>query len=44
MYSIGIDVGGTNLKAGLVDENGAILAVERGDAAQLEELAAVRRG
>ena len=29
MYSIGIDVGGTNLKAGLVDENGAILAVER---------------
>lgn len=29
MYSIGIDVGGTNLKAGLVDENGTILAVER---------------
>lgn len=28
MY-IGIDVGGTNLKAGLVDERGAILAVER---------------
>lgn len=28
MY-IGIDVGGTNLKAGLVDEKGAILAVER---------------
>ena len=28
MY-IGIDVGGTNLKAGLVDENGKILAVER---------------
>lgn len=28
MY-IGIDVGGTNLKAGLVDEAGAILAVER---------------
>lgn len=28
MY-IGIDVGGTNLKAGLVDEQGAILAVER---------------
>lgn len=28
MY-IGIDVGGTNLKAGLVDETGAILAVER---------------
>ena len=26
---IGIDVGGTNLKAGLVDENGKILAVER---------------
>ena len=29
MYSIGIDVGGTNLKAGLVDEEGRILAVER---------------
>ncbi len=28
MY-IGIDVGGTNLKAGLVDEDGTILAVER---------------
>ena len=28
MY-IGIDVGGTNLKAGLVDENGKILATER---------------
>ena len=28
MY-IGIDVGGTNLKAGLVDETGAILTVER---------------
>ena len=28
MY-IGIDVGGTNLKAGLVDEDGRILAVER---------------
>ena len=28
MY-IGIDVGGTNLKAGLVDESGKILAVER---------------
>lgn len=28
MY-IGIDVGGTNLKAGLVDENGKILAAER---------------
>ena len=28
MY-IGIDVGGTNLKAGLVDENGRILAEER---------------
>ena len=27
MY-IGIDVGGTNLKAGLVDETGKILAVE----------------
>ena len=26
---IGIDVGGTNLKAGLVDESGTILAVER---------------
>ena len=26
---IGIDVGGTNLKAGLVDEAGRILAVER---------------
>ena len=25
MYTIGIDVGGTNLKAGLVDENGKIL-------------------
>ncbi len=29
MEYIGIDVGGTNLKAGLVDENGTILAVER---------------
>ncbi|MBQ8390469.1 MAG: ROK family protein [Oscillibacter sp.] len=29
MYYIGIDVGGTNLKAGLVDENGVILEVER---------------
>lgn len=29
MYYIGIDVGGTNLKAGLVDENGTILATER---------------
>ena len=28
MY-IGIDVGGTNLKAGLVDESGRILAAER---------------
>ncbi|WP_292920175.1 ROK family protein, partial [Oscillibacter sp. CAG:155] len=28
MY-VGIDVGGTNLKAGLVDETGHILAVER---------------
>ena len=28
MY-IGIDVGGTNLKAGLVDRDGTILAVER---------------
>ena len=28
MY-VGIDVGGTNLKAGLVDEMGRILAVER---------------
>ena len=29
MYYIGIDVGGTNLKAGLVDESGAILVTER---------------
>ena len=29
MAYIGIDVGGTNLKAGLVDESGTILAVER---------------
>jgi len=29
MRYIGIDVGGTNLKAGLVDENGTILAVEK---------------
>lgn len=29
MYYIGIDVGGTNLKAGLVDEEGKILEVER---------------
>ena len=29
MYYIGIDVGGTNLKAGLVDEDGRLLAVER---------------
>ena len=28
MY-IGIDVGGTNLKAGLVSESGELLAVER---------------
>ena len=26
---VGIDVGGTNLKAGLVDETGRILAVKR---------------
>ena len=29
MYYIGVDVGGTNLKAGLVREDGQILAVER---------------
>ncbi len=29
MYHVGIDVGGTNLKAGLVDQDGKILAVER---------------
>ena len=29
MYYIGIDVGGTNLKAGLVNESGEILAVSR---------------
>jgi glucokinase len=29
MYYIGIDVGGTNLKAGLVNDNGEILAVAR---------------
>ena len=29
MYYIGIDVGGTNLKAGLVNEAGEILAVSR---------------
>lgn len=29
MYSIGIDIGGTNLKAGLVDENGRITAVKK---------------
>jgi len=29
LYCIGIDVGGTNLKAGLVDEQGTLLAVER---------------
>jgi len=29
MYYIGIDVGGTNLKAGLVDEGGRLLAAER---------------
>ena len=29
MYYIGIDVGGTNLKAGLVDEAGNIVEVER---------------
>ena len=29
MLAVGIDVGGTNLKAGLVDETGNILAVER---------------
>lgn len=29
MLYVGIDVGGTNLKAGLVDETGKILAVER---------------
>ncbi len=28
-YYVGIDVGGTNLKAGLVDEEGRLLAVER---------------
>ena len=29
MYTIGIDVGGTNLKAGLVDGSGKLLATER---------------
>ena len=29
MYYIGIDVGGTNLKAGLVNEEGVIVEVER---------------
>lgn len=29
MYYVGIDVGGTNLKAGLVDEQGRLLAAER---------------
>ena len=26
MYYVGIDVGGTNLKAGVVDENGHIIS------------------
>ena len=29
MYDIGIDVGGTNLKAGLVDENYRIVATKK---------------
>ena len=29
MYTIGIDVGGTNLKAGLVDENYRIVATSK---------------
>lgn len=42
MKYIGIDVGGTNLKAGLVDENGTILATTKMKIAQIsdqEELA-----
>ena len=46
MYYVGIDVGGTNLKAGVVDENGHIIAkvdcptkVERGHEAVVADMA-----
>ncbi len=45
VYYVGIDVGGTNLKAGVVDENGKILVkvdcptkVERGHEAVIEDM------
>ncbi len=37
MKYIGIDVGGTNLKAGLVDESGLILATHRMKVAQVDD-------
>ena len=46
MYYVGIDLGGTNIKAGLVDENGRILEkasvptlIERGHEAVIEDMA-----
>ena len=38
MYYIGIDVGGTNLKAGLVNEAGEILAVSRVPLGEFQKL------
>ena len=29
MKYVGVDIGGTNLKAGLVDENGVLLATQK---------------
>ena len=37
MKYIGIDIGGTNLKAGLVDESGLILATHRLKVAQVDD-------
>ena len=37
MYYIGVDIGGTNLKAGLVGETGALLATEKMKVAELTD-------
>ena len=37
MYKLGIDVGGTNLKAGLVNDEGSILAMEKRKIAEVSD-------
>ena len=37
MYYIGVDIGGTNLKAGLVDEEGELLVTEKMKVAQISD-------